>query len=397
MTSKLLVLMLSPFAFGTGAYVFTGLLEPMADDLGVSVPVVGQLQSAFAIASALGGPLLAATTSRYERKRLLVGVLFGLAVANAASAMAGAFPTLVVARIVAGLVGALTLPVASAMAVGLVGPEKRAPALAVVFSGMSLAFLIGIPVGSFVGAAYGWPASFWLATALAVFAAGTSLLAIPTIGQAPARPEGAFKTALRPPAKSLLAVTFLSFVATFASVAFIGPLVTALTGLQGGDIGWMQLFIGVGSLVGLALGARLATSHGLTALTPLMLAVLATQGMFTVGLLAELAPWMGIISTAVIIFTGSAALFALAPIVQSALAEIAGPAATVAFALNGSVVFLGQGLGAVLGGGVIAQSSLTWTGLAGAGVAVLALHATWRVRAFHLQTQSGTRVIKGPD
>jgi DHA1 family inner membrane transport protein len=384
MTSKLLVLMLSPFAFGTGAYVFTGLLDPMAVDLGVSVPVVGQLQSAFAIASALGGPVLAVMTSRYERKRLLVVVLFGLAVANAASAMAGLFSTLVVARIAAGLVGALTLPVASAIAVGLVGPEKRAPALAVVFSGMSLAFLIGIPVGSFVGAAYGWPASFWLATLIALFAAGASAVAIPKIGHVPAPPEGAFQAALRPPAKSLLAVTFLSFVATFASVAFIGPLVTALTGLEGGDIGWMQLFIGIGSLVGLALGARLATSRGLTALTPLMLVVMVTQGMFTLGLLAELTPLRGIISTAIIIFTGSAALFALAPIVQAALAEIAGPAATVAFALNGSVVFLGQGLGAVLGGGVIAQSSLTWTGLAGAGVAVLAFHATRRVRAFHL-------------
>lgn len=395
MTSKLLVLMLSPFAFGTGAYVFTGLLDPMAVDLGVSVPVVGQLQSAFAIASALGGPVLAVVTSRFERKRLLVVVLFGLAIANAVSAIAGSFPTLVVARIIAGLVGALTLPVASAIAVGLVGPEKRAPALAVVFSGMSLAFLIGIPVGSFVGAAYGWPASFWLATVLAVFAAGVSAVAIPTIGQAPHPPEGAFQTALRPPAKSLLAVTFLSFVATFASVAFIGPLVTALTGLVGGAIGWMQLFIGIGSLVGLALGARLATTQGLRALTPLMCLVVLTQAMFTLGLFLGLTPLLGIIVTALIIFTGSAALFALAPIVQSALAEIAGPAATVAFALNGSVVFLGQGVGAVLGGGVMAQSGLTWTGLAGATVAIVALHATRRVKGFNLHPQQGTPVVRG--
>ena len=226
----------------------------------------------------------------YERKRLLVVVLFGLAIANAASAMAGLFPTLVVARIAAGLVGALTLPVASAIAVSLVGPEKRAAALAVVFAGMSLAFLIGIPLGSVVGAAYGWPASFWLATLLALFAAGASAVAIPKIGKLPAPPEGAFQAAIRPPARSLLAVTFISFVATFASVAFIGPLVTALTGLEGGDIGWMQLFIGIGSLVGLALGVRLAASHGLRALTPLMLVVTVTQAMFTLGLLAELPP-----------------------------------------------------------------------------------------------------------
>ena len=388
MTAKLLVLMLAPFSFGTGAYVFMGLLDPMAADLGVSVPLVGQLQSAFAIASALGGPALAVATHGLERRRLLLAVLLGLAIANAASAMAGTFSALVVARIVAGLLGALTLPVASAIAISLVGPEKRASALAVVFAGMSLAFLIGIPLGSFVGAAYGWPATFWFATALAALAALAATLVIPTIGQLPAPPEGAFQAAVKPPAKSLLAVTFISFLATFTSVAFIGPLITALTGLEGGDIGWMQLFIGVGSVGGLAVGARLATRVGLRALTGLMLAVLVTQATFSFALLANPAPFEGVVLTAATIALGAGALFALSPIVQSALAEIAGPAATVAFALNGSVVFLGQGVGAVVGGAVIANSGLTWTGLSGAAVALTGLIVTMRLRGFVLRLES---------
>ncbi|MGB5809159.1 MAG: MFS transporter [Polyangiales bacterium] len=379
MALRLIVLMLAPFAFGTGAYVFMGLLEPMASDLEVSVPVVGQLQSAFAIASAFGGPALAVVTNRYERKRLLVVSLLGLAAANAASAMAGVFPTLVIARLGAGLVGALTLPVASAIAVSLVGPERRAVALAAVFSGMSFAFLIGIPVGSFVGAAYGWPASFWLATGLAAFAALAAAIVIPTIGQLPAPPEGALQTALRPPAKRLLAITFLSFLATFTSVAFIGPLVTALTGLVGGDIGLMQLFVGIGSLFGLAAGARLAASRGLAAVPPLLLLVAVSQLMFTIGMVVETATFGAVVLTAITISLGAGALFALAPIVQSRLAEIAGPAATVAFALNGSVVFFGQGLGAVIGGGVIAQVDLTWTGLVGAGIAVVAIAVSQRL------------------
>jgi len=376
--------MLAPFAFGTGAYVFTGLLEPMALDLDVSVPVVGQLQSAFAIASALGGPLLAILTNSSERRRLLVVVLLALAAANAASALAEVFPILVVARIAAGLVGALTLPVASAIAVSLVGPEKRPVALATVFAGMSLAFLIGIPLGSFIGGAYGWPASFWLATGLAALAALATATTIPTIGQLPAPAEGALQAAIRPPAKALLTVTFMSFLATFTSVAFIGPLVTALTGLRGGDIGLMQLFIGFGSVVGLVAGARLASGFGLRALSPLMIVVLITQLLFTVGLVADLSPTAGMVFTALIISAGAAALFALSPIVQSALAEVAGPAATVAFALNGSVVFLGQGLGTVLGGGVIAETGVTWTGAVGAAVAFTALVATQRLRNYHL-------------
>ena len=349
------------------------------------MPVVGQLQSAFAIASALGGPVLAVLTNRYERKRLLVIVLFLLALANAASALATVFPTLIVARLIAGLVGALTLPVASAIAISIVGPEKRAMALATVFAGMSLAFLIGIPIGSFVGAAHGWPASFWLATALAVFAALGTVIAVPGIGPLPAPPEGALQRAIRRPAKGLLAVTFLSFLATFTSAAFIGPLVTALTGLEGGDIGYMQLFIGIGSLVGLAAGARLASGFGLAALTPLMALVAVSQLLFTLGMVVDVGTLGSIALTAITIVAGSAALFALAPIVQSALAEIAGPAATVAFALNGSVVFLGQGLGAVIGGGVIAQASLTCVGLVGAAIAAVTFPVTERVRGFRLQ------------
>lgn len=387
MALRLAVLMLAPFAFGTGAYVFAGLLEPMALDLGASVPVVGQLQSAFAIASALGGPVLALATNRIERKRLLVMSLVGLATANAASAIAGVFGTLVVARIAAGLVGALTLPVASAIAVSLVGPERRAVGLAAVFSGMSFAFLIGIPLGSFMGAAYGWPASFWLATALALLACVAAVLAIPTIGQMPTPPEGALQAALRAPAKSLLSITFLSFLATFVSVAFIGPLITALTGLEGGGIGVMQLFIGIGSLIGLPIGARLAQRLGLRALSPLMMVVAVSQLLFSVGLLANLSSAGSIVFTAATIMAGSAALFALAPIVQSSLAAIAGQAATVAFALNGSVVFFGQGLGAVVGGGVIAEIGLTWTGLAGAGVALATLVVTQKLRSATIVTR----------
>ncbi|MEM7433821.1 MAG: MFS transporter [Myxococcota bacterium] len=384
MVLRLAALMLAPFAFGTGAYVFAGLLEPMAFDLDVSVPVVGQLQSAFAIASALGGPLLAVLTNHYERKRLLVFSLTGLAIANAASAMAGVFSTLVVARIIAGLVGALTLPVASAVAVSLVGPERRAAALAAVFSGMSFAFLIGIPLGSFVGAEYGWPASFWLATGLAAFAVVAITALVPTIGELPPPPEGALQAALRPPAKSLLAVTFLSFLATFTSVAFIGPLITALTSLVDADIGLMQLFIGIGSLAGLPLGAKLAPRMGLRALSPLMVLVVLAQAMFTIGLLVDFSVAGSIVFTAIAIATGSAALFALAPIVQSTLAAIAGPSATVAFALNGSVVFLGQGLGAVVGGGVIAETDLTWTGLVGAAIAFATLSVTHRLRSVQI-------------
>ncbi len=384
--------MMAPFAFATGAYVFAGLLEPMSEDLGVSIPVVGQLQSAFAIASAIGGPILAVLTNRFERKKLLVIVLLTMAVANAASALATSFPVLAIARATAGLIGALTLPVALAIAVSLVAPERKAAAIAVVFAGTALAFLVGIPLGSVVGAAYGWPASFWLATGLALAAALGIGLLIPETSSPPPPPEGALAAATRAPAKGLLALTFLSFLAAFVSVAFIGPLVTALTGLEGGGIGVMQLFIGVGGLVGLVVGARLSATMGLRALTPLMLTVMVSQAGFTVGQLVNLGSGLSIVFTAVTIGVGAGALFALSPIIQAALADIAGAAATVAFALNGSVVFFGQGLGAVVGGGVIDQTGLLWTGLTGATIALMALGLTQRLRHAELPIGSSARL-----
>ena len=157
------------------------------------------------------------------------------------------------------------------------------------------------------------------------------------------------------------------------------------TGLEGGAIGAMQLFIGLGSLAGLAAGARLASNLGLRALSPLMGLVVVSQALFTVGLVFALPTWAAITLTAATIFIGSAALFALAPIVQSTLANIAGSAATVAFALNGSVVFFGQGLGAVVGGGVIAETGLVWTGLAGAGIAFATLGVTQRLRSVRVE------------
>ena len=368
--ARILILMLAPFAFATGAYVFAGLLDPMAVDLGVSVAAVGQLQTAFAIACAIGGPLLAILTSSLGRKGLLIGVLILLGMLNAVSALTDVFNLLVIVRVAAGLVGALTLPVASAIAIGIAGPEKRAQALAAVLAGNSFAFLIGIPLGSYVGANFGWPASFWLATALCVGVAALVLVMIPQTPPPPRPPKGAFAQVLKWPLTGLLGVTLLAFTATFATVGFIGPVVTRLTGMTGASIGLMQLLIGVGSIIGLVLGARLAKSTG-RPLPVLLMIVLVTQALYSIGMLALPGGAIGVLIGSVAILVGAAALFACAPIIQTRLAIAAGPVATLAFALNGSMIFAGQGLGTALGGITTVTLSVAWVGITGAIVAVI--------------------------
>lgn len=369
---RVIVLILAPFSFSTGAYVFAGLIEPMAADLDVSVPMAAQLQTAFAVACALGGPLLAVATGAIGRKRLLVSVLAALAVLNALSALAEAFVPLMAARIAVGLVGSLALPVASTIAIAMVPPERRARALAIVMAGNALAFLAGIPLGSVVGGSLGWPASFWLASGLCAIAAVAVMAVIPATGPALRPPPGAFRSVLRWPLTGLFGITALAFAATFASAGLVGPLTTRLTGATGAGVGAVQAIVGVGAIVGLAVGARLAVSDG-RPLTTLFCVVIAAQLLYSVGMLAGVSSAVGVVVVAVATLCGAAALFAVSPIVQTRLAEGAGPFATVAFALNGSMIFLGQGLGTALGGLTTSLFGLAWIGIAGAVVAAFGI------------------------
>ncbi|MCR9126365.1 MAG: MFS transporter [Rhodobacteraceae bacterium] len=377
----LFVLMLAPFAFGTGAFVFAGLLDPMAADLGVSVAAAGQLQSAFAVACALGGPVLAVVTRRHDRQRLLVAVLVFLAFANAVSAMADSFTLLLAVRIVAGFFGALALPMASTLAVLLVSETERPRALALVVGGNTLAFLIGIPLGSLAGSEFGWAASFWMTAGLCALVAGLTAALVPATGVPPPPPPGAFARVLRWPMTGLFLLTGLGFAATFSSTGYVGPVITRLTGFTGTGIGVVQMLVGLGSILGLAFGARLAAAVGTRALPALMATIVATQLLFFAAMAANPGPVAGMVLTVLAITPGAAALFAVSPIVQNRLAAEAGPAATVAFALNGSMIFLGQGLGVVLGGGAISVAGLPAVGLAGAGVAIGGLLLSLRIPA----------------
>ncbi|MEO0501348.1 MAG: MFS transporter [Pseudomonadota bacterium] len=365
----ILILMLAPFAFATGAYVFSGLLGPMSADVGVSVAAAAQLQTAFTIACAVGGPLLAIATARLDRRKLLLGVLVFLAVANALSALTQGFGMLMGVRIAAGFIGALTLPVASAMAVMLVAPERRAVALAAILAGNSLAFLVGIPVGSFIGASFGWASSFWFAAALCLGVAILILVRIPATDAPPRPPKDAMRTALRWPLTGLMGVTLLAFTATFSTVGLIGPVVTASTGLTGAAIGWMQALIGIGSIFGLAVGARLASSAE-RPLPMLVAGILVTQVIFGYAILFPAPGPVGVAMIGVAIAVGAACLFACAPVIQTRLGAGAGPSATIAFAFNGSMIFLGQGLGTAIGGAATSLLGLWSVGVSGAVVAV---------------------------
>lgn len=369
---RLLVLVFAPFAFGTSAFAFVGLIDPMAQDLGVSVPLVGQLQTVFALACGIGGPLLARALGKYDRKLLLTLVMLGLAGLNIATALAPTFTAIATVRVIGGLFAALTLPLATTIAVTIVDEVKRPAAIATVLAGYTLAFLVGLPLCTWLGATFGWQAAFW-------FGAGVSALSFMVIGigapanvSVPAMADAKFRDALRGDNLRFIAISLLIFAATFSSVSLVGPIITAYSGVSGAAIGAIQFGTAFGSLFGLPAGAFLARLPVRQSLGGLLAITLLTQSMYFFGITNDFGA-LAIPSLMVVMSAGSAALFASSPIIQTELAKASGAAATIAFALNGSMIYFGQGIGASLGGIVTASGGLAFTGLAGASVALLGL------------------------
>jgi DHA1 family inner membrane transport protein len=356
------------FAAATGAYAFTGMLGPLAVELGVSLASAGQFTAAYALTYAvLGGPA-AGLTARWDRRDLLVLGLVLVGVLTLAAAFVTDFTTMLALRIATGAAITLVLPgVAASM---LVPPQQRAKALAIVLGGLTIAFSFGIPLGSVIGGIWGWRACFVFGGLLALGAALACRLGLPALPSTDRGGMGSARRVLRGELLTVLGTSGLTFVALFCVVAYLGPIVTATTGITGGGIGAIQVFVGLGSILGIWLGSRPVAGPALPMALVLLLA--ATLVGYSLVMLPPAATWHAA-PLALCVFLGAVGLFALAPIMQTRLIALAPEDRAVALALNGAVALGGQGLGAAYGGVVIAALGLEWTGFAGA---VLALAGT---------------------
>ncbi len=365
MDRRIWLLTLAQFASATGSYAFTGLLAPLAADLGVSIATAGQLAAGYALAYAVAAAPVAALTARVDRRSLLALGLVLVGLLNLATAAAPDFATALALRIAAGLAVTLVLPgVAATM---LVPPEQRGRALATVLAGLTLAFSFGIPLGTAIGGALGWRATFVFSGLLALGAAALvrgGLPALPSTDRGGALSLG---LALRPAVLAVLAVNAFAFAGLFCVAAYVGPIVTATTGIEGGAIGAIQVFIGLGSLGGILLGGRLAARAGAAAPVGLLLLLAAALSGYAVLLAMPPAGWHAV-PLAGCLLAGSVAVFALSPINQARLIALAPQDRAVALALMGAVTFAGQGGGAAIGGAAIGAVGLIGTGIAGAAV-----------------------------
>ncbi|WP_304176983.1 MFS transporter [Phenylobacterium aquaticum] len=354
MNPRIYVLTLVTFAFGSGAFIFAGMLETLAHDLGVTTAVAGQLQTAFVLTSALLGPVAAWLFGQVDRKFMVIAGLSTGLVLHIACAFTPNFGALLVLRALAGLAGAMSGPAASVAAASLAAPERRGSAIAMVSGGMTLAFVVGIPLGSLVGAMFGWRATFLLAAAMSAIPLIAVIFFLPRV-PAPPKREGGLQDLNLKTVWPYYLTTFLTFAANMTLNLYIAPIVRVGAGVTGAGVGAFQAMIGIGSIAGLTLGARAADREAGRGWILQGFAIQATAMSVHFAATHHVLPagWPSAVLVATGIFLAATALFSITPVIQSRLIQ-ATSGAPVALALNGSVISMGQALGSAVGGAALA-------------------------------------------
>lgn len=357
-------------AIGTQSFVFAGLLSELSADLSVTIGTAGLLVPASAITFAVTAPFAVSLVSGRERRAVMIGGLVMLALCNAMSAWAPTFSWLFALRVLGGIITAFVGSLATIAVASLVPPERRGRAFAVVVGGLTVALVLGVPFGSVVGGNFGWRSTFSYSAMVCALSALIILLGVPRIYPVPG-PRAAFAPLFRDSAiRRVFGLTVLGFAAAFTIVSYLGPIINSLTGVTGAGVGALQFFIGVGSLLGLAAGGMAADRKlirfGLMAAFVIMA--------FDIGAYswALSLPSQSIAQPVVagLILVLASTMFAAVPMNLTQLSQLTGPATPVALALNGSLVSLGQGLGAAWGGLINDFAGLVWLGGGGAALAV---------------------------
>lgn len=375
---RLLVLFaLVNLVIGSGAFVIGGILSPLSAGLNVSVPAAGQAMTAYALSTALLAPLALLATGGWPRRSALAASLAVFTLGNLICALADSLTTLLAGRVLMGL-GAVFTPIAAGIAIAVVEPAKRGKALALVFIGMSLSYVVGVPLGAWLGLAHSWQAPIWLFTGLGVSALLAVLIWIPRELRAPgARLVGLTELLARRDVLAVLALTLLYFIAIFAVFSYIGPVLQALVPMDREQQSLTLAIFGLSGVAGTLIGGTANDRFGPTRCLRVQLSVLgATMALlpFTRG------SWPALMTT--LVAWGTAGFGMMVP-QQARLAAMAPAQAPLLLSLNTSMLYLGTALGAMFGGalaGRLGFAHLGWVGVpfVACGLAILTLDHTSR-------------------
>lgn len=372
MPIPLLALAISAFAIGTTEFLIMGLLPDVARDLGVTIPAAGLLVSGYALGVAVGAPVLAVLTSRMPRKlalQLLMGVFI---IGNVMCAMADNYSLLMVARVVASFAHGSFFGIGAVVAASLVPQEKRASAIALMFTGLTLATVLGVPFGTAIGQQFGWRVAFWIVSALGVISLiGVTALVPNRHDSGPVSLGHEVRVLRDPQVWMALGMTVLGFGGVFVVFTYIAPILEQVSGFSPRGVTLMLVLFGVGLTLGNTLGGKLADRALMPSLMGILVALAVVMAIFTKTSHSSVA-------AAITLFVWGIAAFATVPPLQMRVVAKAAAAPNLASTLNIGAFNMGNALGAWLGGLAIARGvaldALPWVA---AAVAMAALVLTW--------------------
>ncbi|MFF4267182.1 Cmx/CmrA family chloramphenicol efflux MFS transporter [Streptomyces virginiae] len=383
------VLGLSVFALGTSEFMLSGLLPPIAEDMGVTIPQAGLLISAFAIGMVVGAPLLAVATLRLPRRTTLVSLISLFGLGQVAGALAPSYELLFASRVISAFACAGFWAVGAAVAIAMVDRDQRARAMAVMIGGLSIANVLGVPAGAFLGEHLGWRSAFWSVAAASAIALVGILALIPRIPLPAEKPSLGRELRIYRDRQVWLSIgiTALAAGGVFCAFSYLSPLLTDVAGLDSQWVPWILGLFGIGALVGTTVGGRVADAHlfgvmiwGITASTVFLTAL---------ALLASAAA----AAIALAFLLGFSAFFT-APALNARMFNVAGAAPTLAGATTTAAFNLGNTGGPWLGGTVIdADLGFAATAWAGAAMTVTAIALTVLALRLDRRRTTPTRVV----
>ncbi|BES70303.1 MFS transporter [Marinobacter nanhaiticus D15-8W] len=388
----LLALTAGAFGIGVSEFVIMGLLLEVSADLVVSIPAAGMLISGYALGVVVGAPVMTALTAAWRRKQTLLVLMVIFTLGNLACALAPNYEVLMLARVITAFAHGTFFGVGSIVATGLVAPDRKASAIAVMFTGLTVANILGVPFGTWLGQACGWRATFWAVTAVGLIALAVIAAFVPRDKATPEKPDwrADLRALGRAPVLLGLLTTVLGFGGMFAVFTYIAPILTEITGFADSAVSPILLVFGGGLIVGNLLGGRLADRKLVLTVLGSLLILAAVLGLMTFAIHSK------VLAVLFVGLMGIAAFATVPPLQMWVLSKAEGAGQSLASSFNIAAFNLGNAIGAWLGGAVIDQgpglASIPWVAalvpLAALATALLSLHLERSARISQVKLQS---------
>lgn len=374
MRKPLLALAVAAFGIGTSEFIIMGLLPELARSFSVSIPKAGLLVSGYALSVTIGSPVMALAVGRLNRKTALLLLMSIFVLGNGLCAVAPTFGLLMAARVMTALCHGAFFGIGSIVAASVVPREKRAQAITIMFSGLTLANVLGVPAGTALGQAFGWRMAFVAIVPIGLVAGAAVWTMVPRQEPEVVRFRHELNAVLRPGVQLVLALSTLSSVALFCVFTYIAPMLEVVTRLSEHTVTWVLVVFGAGITVGTLAGGRLSDWKQIpTILGGFVLLIV----MLLVMPLVMRVPW----AMVALVFVWGAVSFGTGAPMQARIVDQAKGAPNLASTLNQGAFNLGNAIGASLGGLVLSAGyGYVRLPIAAAAVATVGLGAAVTAR-----------------